>query len=97
MRRFGNISTAIGFIFLGIVWIIYPNDKVLAYDIVKLWPGIFILIGLEFIIDALRRSNIKSKFNWVCILVVIMLIFSYLIIQMVVTDFNGEVLKEYIN
>lgn len=97
MRKFGNISTALGFIFLGVVWIIYQNNKVLSYEVIKFWPCIFILIGLEFIIESLRKNNVRSKFNWICILVVIMLIFSSLIIQMVVTGFSGDILKEYIN
>lgn len=88
MRKVGSISASLGFIFLGVVWIIYQSDPQGAYYLSKFWPGIFILMGIEFIIESLRRDDKKASFNWLCILVIIMLGFSLLIMKILISDFT---------
>lgn len=97
MRKIGSLSTAFGFIFLGIVWILYQHDRVLAYNILKFWPLIFVFVGLEFLIESIKGKRVKPKFNYTYIVVIVILVFSSLIMQITVTNFNGININEYIN
>lgn len=94
MRKVGSISASLGFIFLGVVWIIYQGDPGFAYYLSKFWPGIFITMGVEFIIESLRRDDKRASFNWLCILVVIMLVFSLLIMKMLVSSYDIGIFRE---
>ena len=95
MRKIGTISSALGFIYIGVIWIIYQMDQGLAYEINKYWPAIFILIGIEFIISSFRKSQEGTSFNWICILVIIALIISSFVMKISLYDFNFDGFYRY--
>lgn len=68
MRRIGTITSAIGFIFIG-VWMILRNvDKVFSAELFKWWPIIIIIFGLEIIfLYGRRHEGEKIGFNFLII------------------------------
>lgn len=57
MRRVGTWSTAAGFIFLGIWMIVSKNNQPLADAMLKWWPLIIILLGIEVLVSHSRNEE----------------------------------------
>jgi hypothetical protein len=76
MRRIGTISSAIGFIFLGVWMIIDRSNPVLGDAIIKWWPAIIIILGVEVLISFTREKTDTKKvgFNGLIIFVIIIFI-----------------------
>lgn len=92
MKRVGTITSALGFIFLG-VWLILRNVNLsLAEQIIKWWPILIILFGLEIIfLFNNKKEGEKIGFNFLIILFIIVFIFTsaYVnVLKLIGKDFN---------
>lgn len=74
MRSIGTISSAIGFIFLGIWMIIKKMDSNLGMTMLKFWPLLFVILGLEFIFFSLRKREERMSLNPLIVLVILIYI-----------------------
>ena len=73
MRKVGTISSSVGLIFYGIWMIVTQNDKILASEVFKWWPVLFIVIGIEILIlHGIRSTDKKVGFNPLIIFIVIL-------------------------
>lgn len=93
MKKIGTITTAIGFIFYGI-WIFLSRINCdLSQEIIKFWPILFVLLGIEFLYagNMEKRRGRQNKVNYLIVLVII--IFSLTDVHMWAKDdikFNNE-------
>lgn len=77
MRKVGTISSAVGLIFYGIWMILRQNDKILASEVFKWWPVLFIVIGLEILVLlGIKNTEKKVGFNPLIIFIVIIFLFT---------------------
>jgi len=75
MRKIGTITSSVGLIFLGVWMIINMNDPELAKQIFIWWPGIFILLGGEILIQVTKKQEKdRIQFNYFTILIIFMYI-----------------------
>lgn len=75
MRKIGTITSSVGLIFLGIWMIINMNNPEFAKQIFIWWPGIFILLGVEILIQVTKRQEgDRIRFNYFTILIIFMYI-----------------------
>lgn len=81
MKRIGTVTSAIGFIFIGI-WMILRNvDKALAKQFFNWWPITIVLFGIEIIFFyGRKRGNEEIGFNFLIVPVFI----AFLIINVFV-------------
>ena len=71
MRKIGTITSSVGLIFLGIWMIINMNNPELGKQIFIWWPGIFIILGVEILIQVTRRQEgERTQFNYLTILII---------------------------
>jgi len=71
MRKIGTITSSVGLIFLGIWMIINMNNPELGKQIFIWWPGIFILLGVEILIQVTaRKEGARVEFNYFTILII---------------------------
>lgn len=96
MKKIGTITSAIGFIYLGIWMIINKSNPDLGKAIFNFWPVIIIILGVELLLHYLRKSNEddttrKTGFNFLSIIVII--------IFLCVTLYNGvaPIIRQKIN
>lgn len=92
MKRVGTITSALGFIFLG-VWLLLRNVNLsLAEQLIKWWPILIILFGLEIIfLFNNKKEGEKIGFNFLIIPLIMVFIFTNLYINMlkpIAKDFN---------
>ncbi|ADL53445.1 LiaF transmembrane domain-containing protein [Clostridium cellulovorans] len=72
-KSVGNISTAIGFILLGIMMLLRQSNIEILKNIMVFWPIILVVFGIELLIEAKRlKENQVIKFNKGFILLVIL-------------------------
>lgn len=75
MRKVGTISSAMGFIFLGVWMIINKTNYTIGQEMLKWWPVIIIILGLEVIVYFNRKAeNEHVGFNGLVIIIVIIFI-----------------------
>ena len=73
MRKIGTITSSVGLIFLGIWMIINMNNPELGKQIFLWWPGIFIILGVEILIQVTtRQEGARSEFNYFTILIIVL-------------------------
>ena len=72
MKRVGTITSAVGFIFIG-AWLILRNFAfALSGEIIKWWPILIILFGVEIILfNNIKREEEKVGFNFLVIPMII--------------------------
>lgn len=92
MKRVGTITSALGFIFLG-VWLLIRNVNLsLAEQLIKWWPILIVLFGLEIIfLFNNKKEGERIGFNFLIIPLIIAFIFTNLYVNMLkpmVKDFN---------
>ncbi|WP_057976037.1 LiaI-LiaF-like domain-containing protein [Caloramator mitchellensis] len=75
MRRIGTISSAIGFIFLGIWMMLEKTNPQVANSVFKFWPVLFIILGAEVIAINSRKIDEKIGFNPLIIFVILIYLF----------------------
>lgn len=82
MQKIGTITSAISFILLGIWIMINSNDPDLGRKLIKWWPIIIILIGIEILYYTLiKKENEKMRISGLAFLIIIVFFF--------VNSFNG--------
>jgi hypothetical protein len=64
MRKMGTISLSVGLIYYG-VWLALQNiNPDVAKEMFKWWPVIFVILGIEILLNARRNSEgIRNRFN----------------------------------
>jgi hypothetical protein len=73
MKRIGTITTAVGLICYGMLLILYRINSVLSEEIIKLWPALIILLGIEVLLNRIfNNSEQRRRFNGWAIVVVIL-------------------------
>lgn len=73
MERIGTVSSAAGFIFLGIWTIINGLNSSLGDKVFKWWPFIIILLGIEIVIAYKRKvENRRIKFNFLIGIIILL-------------------------
>ena len=92
MKRVGTITSALGFIFLG-VWLLIRNVNLsLADQMIKWWPVLIILFGLEIIfLFNNKKEGERIGFNFLIIPLILVFIFTNLyvnILKPIGKDFN---------
>lgn len=71
MRKIGTITSSVGLIFLGIWMIINMNNPELGKQVFMWWPGIFIILGVEILIQVTtRQEGARTQFNYFAILII---------------------------
>lgn len=82
MKRVGTMTSALGFIFLG-VWLLLRNVNLsLAEQFIKWWPILIILFGLEIIfLFNNRKKGEKIGFNFLIIPLIIVFTFTNLYVN----------------
>lgn len=79
MRKIGTITSAISFILLGIWIMINSTNPDLGRQLIKCWPIIIILIGIEILYYALIKKESESmRINGLVFLIVILFFFASL-------------------
>jgi hypothetical protein len=77
MRRIGTTTSAICFILLGIWIMINSNDPDLGRKLIKWWPIIIILMGIEILYYALiKKENERIRINGLVFLIIIIFFFA---------------------
>ena len=75
MKRIGSFSSAIGLIFLGVWMIININDSTLAKEIIKWWPLLIVILGIEILVhSASNHENKRLKLSGLFIPILIVFI-----------------------
>lgn len=82
MKRVGTMTSALGFIFLG-VWLLLRNVNLsLAEQFIKWWPILIILFGLEIIfLFNNKKEGEKIGFNFLIIPLIIVFTFTNLYVN----------------
>ncbi|MDP4146082.1 MAG: DUF5668 domain-containing protein [Bacillota bacterium] len=77
MRKVGTITSALGLILYGIWMIIKQMTPTLGTEVLKFWPVIFIILGLE-IIAVYSKRNLEKRpgFNAAVIFVIILFLLT---------------------
>ncbi|HEY5561267.1 MAG TPA: hypothetical protein VIK72_05835 [Clostridiaceae bacterium] len=75
MRKTGTFSAAAGLIFLGIWMLIYRENATLGDKIIKFWPIIIIVLGLEVLLFSKGKEGGKLNFNFLVIPIVLVFLF----------------------
>jgi hypothetical protein len=76
LRRVGTMSTAVGFIFLGIWILINQRDAAQGSMLFKWWPVIIVILGMEILSKSNRHEeNSKRGFNPLIIFVIAAFLF----------------------
>lgn len=77
MRRIGTITTALGLIYYGI-WLAFRNiNPPVAEILFKWWPIIFILLGVEILINTgIGRLEKRNGFNVGVVFIIILFLFT---------------------
>lgn len=90
MRRIGTLSSALGFIFLGVWMIINKSNPQLANQIFKWWPVLIIILGIEVLINfSTGEEDVKrARMNFLIIPVIIIFL-SVNAFQGIFFDFTG--------
>ncbi|AWZ49019.1 hypothetical protein C3495_09445 [Clostridiaceae bacterium 14S0207] len=68
MKKVGSITSAIGFIFIGLVLGIRCINLNIAYFMSRFWFILFIILGIEVVYANKRRDKYKAQFNYLIIL-----------------------------
>jgi hypothetical protein len=90
MRRIGTISSAAGFIFLGIWMIISKSNPTLGEAIFKWWPLLIIVLGIEVLVNySLEKPEEKRARLNLLIVPVIIIFLSVNTFQGISYYFNG--------
>lgn len=72
MRKIGTTTSAICFILLGIWIMINSNNPDLGRKLIKFWPIIIILIGIEILYYTLiKKENERIRINGLAFLIII--------------------------
>lgn len=74
MKSIGTVSSAIGFIFLGVWMIIKRMDPNLGMTILKFWPILFVVLGLELILFSIRKHEERMSLNPLIVFVILIYI-----------------------
>ncbi|MCX7904329.1 MAG: hypothetical protein N2486_07435 [Caloramator sp.] len=74
MRSIGTISSAIGFIFLGVWMIIKRMDPNLGMTMLKFWPILFVVLGLELILFGIKKHQERISLNPLIVFVILIYI-----------------------
>lgn len=91
MRKVGTISSAVGFIFLGIWMIINQRNASLASKIFEWWPVIIIILGIEILVSFHNtEEGYRIRLNGMIIPVVILFLFVNVFIN-VKANINGGI------
>jgi hypothetical protein len=91
MRKVGTISSAVGFIFLGIWMIVNQRNASLATKIFEWWPVIIIILGIEILVSFHNtEEGYRIRLNGMIIPVVILFLFVNVFIN-VKANINGGI------
>ncbi|MCB2287064.1 DUF4097 family beta strand repeat-containing protein [Clostridium algidicarnis] len=73
MKKVGTFTLALSLIFLGAVLIIKQIDPAMSMTIFKFWPGIFIILGIEYLLVNRKQKHdkVSHSFNFGIIIVII--------------------------
>jgi hypothetical protein len=72
MRKIGTLSASIGLIFLGIWMLIYRENAGLGDMVIKFWPILIILLGVEVLLFSKKREDgSRPSFNFLIIPIII--------------------------
>jgi formylmethanofuran dehydrogenase subunit D len=77
MRKMGTISLSLGLIYYG-VWLALQNiNPDVAKEMFKWWPVIFVILGIEILLNARRNSEgIRNRFNIGVIFIILIFFFT---------------------
>lgn len=76
MRKIGTISASIGLIFLGIWMLIYRENAGLGDIVIRFWPVLIILLGIEVLLFSRKREDgSRPSFNFLIIPILIVFLF----------------------
>lgn len=77
MRKIGTTTSAICFILLGIWIMINSNNPDLGIKLIKFWPIIIILIGIEILYYTLvKKENERIRISGLVFLIIIVFFFT---------------------
>lgn len=73
MKKLGTFTLALSLIFLGVVLTVKQINPAMSITIFKFWPGIFIILGIEYLLTnrIQEQDNVSRPFNFVVVIVVI--------------------------
>ncbi|MBU3209923.1 DUF4097 family beta strand repeat-containing protein [Clostridium algidicarnis] len=76
MKKVGTFTLALSLIFLGAILIIKQIDPAISMTIFKFWPGIFIILGIEYLLvnRKQKHAEVSHSFNFGIIIVIIIFI-----------------------
>jgi len=74
MKRIGSFSSAIGLIYLGIWMIININDPDLAKEVIRWWPLLIIILGIEILFHVLRGAG-NERFKLSALFIPLLIVF----------------------
>ena len=80
MKKVGSFSSAIGLIYLGLWMIININDPALGKEVIRWWPLLIILLGIEILFHVLRgagNERFKLSSLFIPILIAFIIIGSF--------------------
>ena len=76
MRKIGTISASMGLIFLGIWMLIYRENASLGDIVIRFWPILIILLGIEVLIFSRKKEDgSRPSFNFLIIPILIIFLF----------------------
>lgn len=94
MKRTGTLTLALSLIYYGI-WLALTNiNSSLARDILIWWPAVFILLGIEILLNCKRTDNNGNVgFNVGLIFMILLLFISNLIYQKYNNIFDSIIIE----
>lgn len=82
-RRVGSVTFGLTLICFGIMFLIHIVIPALHYYIIfRLWPVIFILLGIEILVENYRSGHLECKFVYdfpAVVMLVLMLFFAMML------------------
>ena len=77
-RRIGSISLGVTIILYGVLFFLHNILNVLEYEIIfRIWPIIFILLGVEILISSFIWKEREFKYDFAAVLMIgIVLVFA---------------------
>ncbi len=95
-RRIGSVTLGVSMIAFGVLFFLRTFTKLVSYEFVlKLWPLVLIIFGLEVLIAVGKKKGQTFKFDFVSLLMTALLLGSsacMAALQLLIEQYPNEIL-----
>ena len=74
-RRVGTLTLGISLVGFGVIFLLHTCFGLLDYEMaLRFWPLVFILLGLEILLHALRLKGVRFRVDFVAVVTIFLLL-----------------------